>query len=77
MSLEGIHLGTDSSGDYWVIKTRSNAEAEEYSDLAATMQSANAASVPTGSMPRSYKQAMATLDSGLWKAAAETKMEHH
>jgi len=28
-------------------------------------------------MPRFYKQAMATPDSGLWKAAAETEMEHH
>jgi len=41
------------------------------------MESANAASVPTGSMPRSYKQAMATPDANLWKAAAETEMEHH
>lgn len=26
---------------------------------------------------RSYKQAMATPDASLWKAAAETEMEHH
>ena len=34
-------------------------------------------SVLIGSMPRSYKQAMATPDANLWKAAAETEMEHH